>query len=252
MNVDFALLRAHEARVGCVHEDVGMPVLGDVSIEESRFEDLREFGSSVLAVWTEILVQLIQALKLDVLGRALVRIARLVRNPHRRPVLVRRLLQQRKQRRRQHNRPVEIHRHVAIHAIIRNLTTHNPPPCVMHEDVQPVRRLLDLLRHRPHGLPVGHVALDPFRAIGLVLSEFLGDGFLGALDDVLGDGEDVQLGDVVREERVGDAVADALAAAGDDGDFAGLVGGVGDVECVRCQVACAAKVFGDCVLVLVS
>lgn len=45
-----------------------------------------------------------------------------------------------------------------------------------------------------------------------------------------------------------DAVADALAAAGDDGDFAGLVGRVGDVECVRCQVACAAKVLGDCVL----
>jgi hypothetical protein len=40
-----------------------------------------------------------------------------------------------------------------------------------------------------------------------------------AINDISGDGEDVDFGNVVFEECVSNAVADALASAGDDGDF---------------------------------
>lgn len=81
------------------------------------------------------------------------------------------------------------------------------------------------------------------------MAEFFSDGPLGAVDDVFGDGEDEEFADVVRQKSVGDAVADTFAAAGDDGDFVGEVGGFGERELVGCELfGWTTEVLGDGVL----
>jgi hypothetical protein len=85
--------------------------------------------------------------------------------------------------------------------------------------------------------------------IRLFLAKFGGDGFAGTVHDGGGDGDYVELGEVMSEEAVGDAEADALGTAGDDGDFGGEVGAVGEGEGGGGEGGeWAAEVFGEGVL----
>lgn len=113
-----------------------------------------------------------------------------------------------------------VYGHVTVDAVVSELVGHDAPRGIVHQNIKTIRVVLDLLRYLLDALPVTHVALKPFRALGLVGTEVFRDGILGAVNNVLGDGEDVNLGDVVLEEGVRDAVADALAAASDDGYLA--------------------------------
>lgn len=151
------------------------------------------------------------------------RIARLVDDPNLRVMLLCRLLQQREQRRCEDDMTHRVQRHVSIDTIIGKLIRHDPPRRIIHKNIQSIRGPLDLLPSILHLLPIGHIALDPFRPISLLLTEFLRNSPFSACDDLLRDGEDEDFGDVVLEERVGHAVADALASAGYNGDFAGLI-----------------------------
>lgn len=83
------------------------------------------------------------------------------------------------------------------------------------------------------------------------MAEFFSNGLFGAVDDFFGDGEDEEFADVVGEEGVCYAVADTFAAAGDDGDFVGEVGGFGERELVGCELfGWTTKVLGDGVLTI--
>ena len=109
--------------------------------------------------------------------------------------------------------------------------------------------MLDLVGHLFHPLPVAQVALLPDDAVRLVLPDVLGDLPLCIPGDTGPQREDVQLGNVVVEQRVGDAVSDAPRAAGDDADFAGEVGALVKAKVRRANLGRdAAKVLGDRVL----
>lgn len=116
-----------------------------------------------------------------------------------------------------------IHSHMPVDTVVSELVGHDTPRSIIHQNIKTICVVLDLLSDLLDALPVAHVALEPFRAPGLLGTEVFCDGILGAVDDFLGDGEDVNLGYVMLEEGVSDAVADAFAAPGDDGYLACLV-----------------------------
>lgn len=113
--------------------------------------------------------------------------------------------------------------HMAIYTIVGELISHDASPSVVDDNVEPIRCVLDLLSDILDLLPVTQVALQPGDSLGRVVSHFLGHGLSGAVDDVLGDGEDEELGDVATEQSVCHAEAYTLAAPGHDGNFAGQV-----------------------------
>lgn len=82
MNVLQALSRADEARMSSVHQNFGRASLGHVTIKVASIQNICQFRSSILRVWSKVGVELFQALKLDVAGGTLVGIGSLVYNSH--------------------------------------------------------------------------------------------------------------------------------------------------------------------------
>jgi hypothetical protein len=138
---------------------------------------------------------------------------------------------------------------VPVHAcIFRELVGHDAAAGVEGEDVEAISLVADLLAGGGGGFPVGEVAGEPGDFFGRLVAEFLAHIVDGAVDGFLRDGDDEEFGEVLSQEGEAGAVADAFAAAGDDGDFAGLVGGFFEGESVFGfgeVVGWAAEVLGD-------
>ena len=118
-----------------------------------------------------------------------------------------------------------VRRHVLINAIRRKLVSLNTSRSIIDQDIQPISRVLDLISCLLDFSKVTDIALDPFCAVSFLLTKLFGDGLLGAVNDLFGEGEDDELADVVGEEGVGYAITDSFATTCYDGDFAGEVGG---------------------------
>ena len=225
-----------------------MPALGHFTVEPSRVEDGRQFRSTVLAVGAEVLVQVVQAFELQVLGHRLVEVARLVSDAHHRPGLSR-LLQKRQKVRGQDNVAEMIQSHVSIDAVVSELVRHDAPASIVDEDIQAVRRVLDLVGDFADFLPVTEVAVLPDGLVSRSLAEVLGYGLLGALDHILGHRKDEELADVVLEQRVGDSVSNTFTSPRDYRHLARLVGRLLQTELVRGELwSNTAEVFSKSVL----
>lgn len=112
-----------------------------------------------------------------------------------------------------------VHSHVPVDAVLSELIGHDTPSGVVDQDIQAISRILDLLSHILHLLPIAQVTVQPLGLVSSSLTHFFGNRRLGAINHFFGGGQDEDVGDVVLQKGVGDAVADTLTAAGDDGDF---------------------------------
>ena len=243
VNVLGTHLGVDDAGMGRVHQDVGILLERDLAVEVARVEDGGELAPAVLRVGPEVGVELVDVFKLDVLGCRLVQVARLVDDAHR-VAGAGRLLDEGQEVGGEHDVAHVVEGHVPVDAAVCQLLRHDAPGGVVDEYVEAVRRRGDFVGHGGHLVPVGQVAPDPGRAVGVLLAQLLGHGLLRAPDHVLGHGEDEDPGDVVLEEGVRHAVAYALAAAGHGGHFARQVGAVVEGELVRAQAGCtSAKVL---------
>lgn len=193
-------------------------MLRHVPIEIPRVQDGSQLAASVLPVRPHVFVYLVQAGKLGVAGRLIVYIASLVADPDD-VALLRRLLHQRQQVAGQDDVADMVDSHVPVYAVGGQFGRHDASTRIIDEDIEPVSVALDGLGDFLDAEPVTEIALHPDRAVSFVLAQLLCHGIFGALDDLLGDGEDVDLGDVVLQERVRDAEADTLAASRYDGNF---------------------------------
>ena len=115
--------------------------------------------------------------------------------------------------------------HVLINAIRRKLVSLNASRSIVNKDIQPISRILDLISCLLDFSKVADIALDPFRAVSLLLAKLFSNGLLGAVNDLFGEREDDELANVVGEQGVGYAITDSFATACHDSDFAGEVGG---------------------------
>ena len=248
MDVLGTLLRAHDTGVRRVHDDVRMSVFGDVTVKVSSVQDTGQLAATVLPVGSDVPVDLVEAGELCVARGAVVHVARLVADADD-VALLGCLLHQRQQMAGQNYMAHVVDGHVSIDAIVGQLGCHDAPAAVVDQDIEPVRLALDDLGHLLHAPPVAQVAFKPYCSVRLVLAQLLCEGFLGAFLDFLVRREDEQLGDVVLEERVGDAIADALRAAGDDGYLAREIGAFFEGELVCAQFGHGStEVFGEGVL----
>lgn len=142
-----------------------------------------------------------------------------------------------------------IQRHVPINAILRKLIAHDASSSIIDEHVQPISLAVNLRRHIANPLPITEITLDPDGPFSDLLPHVLGDGVLGPVDDFLADAEDEHLLGAPRQERVGAGVPDAFGAAGNEGDFVGLVGYGFEAELVGAGfLGAAAEVLGYGVL----
>jgi len=89
------------------------------------------------------------------------------------------------------------------------LTSMRCSNLLVDQNIKSVRLLLDLLGHLVHFVPVRKVTLDPFDTVGFVVSKLLCIDFFGTVEDFFAWAEDEELGDVVLEEGIGAAEADA-------------------------------------------
>jgi hypothetical protein len=182
-----ALLGADESGMCGVHEKIGMPLLGDVTVEVSGVEQYGELAPAVLPIGAGVLVDLIEAGKLGIAWRALVRVARLVGDAHD-VALLRGLLHQWEKVACQHHVAHVVYGHVPVDAIVCEVGAHDSASAVVDEDVNTVGVVLDCLGHLFGSSPVTQVALHPLDAIGLVLSELIGDNGFCTVHDVFGGG----------------------------------------------------------------
>ena len=139
--------------------------------------------------------------------------------------------------------------HVPVEArVFGELERHDAAAGVEDEDVEAVGLGVDLFAGFGDGFEIRQVALQPGYLGGDFCAEFFFDIVEGALDGFFRDGEDEQFGEVVLQEREAGGVADPLAAAGDDADFAALVRGFFEAEAMLgfCDgVGGAAEVLGN-------
>ena len=63
-----------ETRMRGIHQDLGRSTLCDITLKIASVQNVGQLGSSVLRVGSEISIELIQALKLDVTGSTLMSI----------------------------------------------------------------------------------------------------------------------------------------------------------------------------------
>jgi len=110
--------------------------------------------------------------------------------------------------------------HMFVNTVVSLLRCHDSTTAVVHQDIEPIRVLLDRLRDMHCASPVTQIALHPNDTICLVLPKLLGNCHFCALDRVLRHGQHIDLGNVVLQECVDNAEADALTATRYDGDFA--------------------------------
>ena len=82
MNVLSTLSSTDETRMSSIHQNLRGSGLGDMAIKVSGIQNVGQFTSTILGVRAQILVQLIQALKLDIARRSLVSVRGLVDNSH--------------------------------------------------------------------------------------------------------------------------------------------------------------------------
>jgi hypothetical protein len=243
-----ALSRADEAGMSSIHQNLGRASLGYVAIKVAGIQHACQLGSSILRVWSKIGVELIQTLKLDVTRCTLMSIRGLVHNPHS-TVLLGSLLEKLKEVSCQKDMAQVVRGHVLINTIRRKLISLNTPPSIVNKNIKTISRVLDSIGSLLDFSPVTQIALDPFRAVSLLLSEFFSDGLLGALDDFLGQGKDEELADIVGEEGVSNAVANTFASSCHDGDFARQAGGFREGELVGGKLfSGTTKVLGNGVL----
>lgn len=155
-------------------------------------------------------VDLLQAPELGVLGRRGVCVGPEVDDAHRGP-RVGRLLHQRQQMRGQHHVPDVVDRHVLVDAG-RGGGVRNALGRVVDQDVEPVGAGCDGLGGAGDRGPVGEVdrgPLDPSGGGGAQLGADRGEGVGRGAGGLR---EDEQFRDVVLQQRVGAAVANALGA----------------------------------------
>ena len=99
---------------------------------------------------------------------------------------------------------------MTIDTVVGELIGHYPPRSIIDEDIEAIRTITNLVGDFSRFLPVAQISLDPFEPLGLVLAQFLGDGFDGPVDHVFRDGDDEDFGDIVGQEGVYGAVADTF------------------------------------------
>lgn len=212
----------------------------------------RQFASTILPVWAKVPIKLLKVLELGVAGCSLVGIAGLVADSHH-VALLGGLFHQREQVRRENDMPHMIQSHVSVHTIVCELVSHDSAGGVVDQDVKSVVLFLDLLGHVLGSRPVGYIALEPFRLIRGLLAQVLGDGFFGSVNSLLGYGQNVDLGNVVFQERVGAAVSNALTSSRHHCDLASQVGDIIESELVCTQfLSRATKVLSNGVLDILS
>lgn len=231
-----------------VDEDVGVLFPVQMRVEVPHVQNRRELRTAILRLWAEVGVELVERGELGVLGRRLVCVGRLHLDPH--CVVFARLLEQGQEMRCQRYVRDVVDGHVSVDARVGELVRHYPPCGVEAEDVEPVGLVAHLLGHLGHGRYVGQVTLEPGDFGRVFGPKIRLDLFDRVVDCVFGHGDDEDFGDVGFEECVGCRVADSLAAAGDQGYFARLVGDVFvDVELILGVgefVGNATHVLGDC------
>jgi len=141
--------------------------------------------------------------------------------------------------------PHVIHSHVSVDSVVCELVRHDTtawsqrsasrsnrassasatlPTGIVDQYVQTIGVLLDLLGHLLNFGPVGNITLYPACLGCGGFAQVLFDCFIGAVDDLFGDGKDKDLGYVVLEERVRTAVADAFGSYSPDAGISKLSG----------------------------
>ena len=110
-------------------------------------------------------------------------------------------------------RRVEDAAHMTIDPVVCQLVGHDSSGGIVDEDVQPVCLLLDDVCCLNYLRPLAQIALEPDNFLGCCLTHFLFDGINGTINDIFGNGEDEDFGDVVCEQGVRATIAYALRAA---------------------------------------
>ena len=101
---------------------------------------------------------------------------------------------------------------MAVHTIVGELISHDPPSGIANQNVNPVGALYNFVSRCFDRMPVGEVTLQPGDLLRCVLTHFLADSFQGIIHHVLGHGEDVDMLDVLFEKCMGASIADACVA----------------------------------------
>jgi len=99
--------------------------------------------------------------------------------------------------------------HMAVYAVIGELIGHNSASGIIEQDIDAIGVICDLLRYCRNGFPVCEIAVDPLGAICFVLSQLLCYGLQSSIYDFLREREDVELLDVIVQQGIGEAIADA-------------------------------------------
>jgi hypothetical protein len=102
---------------------------------------------------------------------------------------------------------------MAVHTIVRELVSHDPPSGIANQYVNPIGALYNFVSRCFDRMPVGEVTLQPGDLLRCVLTHFLADGFQGIIHHVLGHGEDVDMLDVLFKKSMGASIADACVAS---------------------------------------
>lgn len=89
---------------------------------------------------------------------------------------------------------------MTVYSVLCKLVGHDPACGIIDEDVESVCLLLDDVCGLDHLGPVAQVALKPDNLLGCCLTHFLLDGINSTIDDILGDGENEDFGNVVGKQ----------------------------------------------------
>ena len=138
---------------------------------------------------------------------------------------------------------------MTVDPIVCQLVCHNPPRCVVDQDVNPIRTACDFICCLLYFLPVRKIALQPCNLLGYLLAHFFVDGIDRAVDHFFGYREDEEFLDAMGKERVAGAIPNTFRATSDDGDFAFEIGRIVKIESLAfwhqlmsplCRVRCQA------------
>lgn len=98
---------------------------------------------------------------------------------------------------------------MTVYAVVRELIGHNSARSVVEEDIDTIRIVCNLLSDSRNGSPVCQIAVNPLRSICFILPKLLCYSLQSSVYDFFRQGQDVELLDVVVEQGVREAIANA-------------------------------------------
>ena len=110
--------------------------------------------------------------------------------------------------------------HMAIDAVLGKLVGHDASCSIVDHDVDSIRLAGNLVCRILNGLPIRQITLEPDNLVCSFPTHLFFHCVDGAINDLLRDGKDEELVDIVGEHGIGASISDALATTGDDCNFA--------------------------------